>query len=245
MAAWGAEAPPRPGPRPRLSIGDLAKAGVALADELGLEAVTMAKVADRVGFTPMSLYRYVGSKDELIQLMFDEMGRDLGVSAERAHGWRDGLESLAHALADRYTEHPWAVDVPIAGVPTMPSQVAVMEYGLELLVPEGLEPGEALGVLQLVAGFVRSHSALVRDITRAATPGAALSPFSAASSRLADLVDPAVMPRVAEAARLGLLSPPAPDSAAADEELDDLRFGLDRILDGVEVFIERRHTGQV
>jgi AcrR family transcriptional regulator len=207
--------------------------------------VTMARVAERLGYTPMSLYRYVGSKDELIQLMFDEMGRDLGVSVEGTGGWREGLESLATALADRYAQHPWAVDVPIAGVPTMPSQVAVMEYGLELLIPEGLDPGEALGVLQLVAGFVRSQAALFRDIARAATPGAVLSPFAAAATVLADLIDPDEMPRVAEVARSGLLSPPpsmAPDSIAA---LDDLRFGLDRILDGVEVFIARRRASEL
>jgi hypothetical protein len=61
---------------------------------------------------------------------------------------------------------------------------------------------------------------------------------------LADLVDPATMPRVAEVARSGLLSPPPQAAPESTEDLDDLRFALDRILDGVEVFIERRRAGE-
>lgn len=240
LAAWGSETRTRPGPRPRFTIGDLARTGVELADEEGLEGVTMARVADRLGYTPMSLYRYVGSKDELVQLMFDETGRDLDLPTSRAGCWRDGLAALADSLMNRYLEHPWALDVPITGAPTMPNQVAIMEYGLELLVPEGLDPGEALGVLQLVAGLVRTQAALLRDLTRAADPGATLSPFASAVFALADLVDPEQMPRVAELARSGLLVPPPDGPSVAAGAVDDLHFGLGRILDGVELLIDRR-----
>ena len=63
--AWTARA------QARLSIDAIVAAAVRLADAEGLEAVSMARVAKELGFTTMSLYRYVTNKDELLQLMWN------------------------------------------------------------------------------------------------------------------------------------------------------------------------------
>ena len=57
----------RPGPRPGLTLEQIADAGIALADAEGLDAVSMARLAESLGFTTMSLYRYVSSKDEVLE----------------------------------------------------------------------------------------------------------------------------------------------------------------------------------
>src|SRR5690348_6597025 len=91
---WGIEGPARPGPKPTLTISDIGAAGVRVADEAGLGAVSMAKVAAKVGFTTMSLYRYVDSKDELYAVMIDEA---FGVPGpiDPALGWRAGITQWA------------------------------------------------------------------------------------------------------------------------------------------------------
>ena len=59
----GAAARPTEGPKPGLSLERIVQAAVELADAEGIGAVSMARVAGELGFTPMSLYRYVEAKD--------------------------------------------------------------------------------------------------------------------------------------------------------------------------------------
>ncbi|HEY6666407.1 MAG TPA: helix-turn-helix domain-containing protein, partial [Propionibacteriaceae bacterium] len=65
--------PPGRGPKPRLSLADVVAAGVAIADEEGLTALSMRKVASRLGVGAMSLYTYVPGRSELIELMIDRV----------------------------------------------------------------------------------------------------------------------------------------------------------------------------
>src|SRR5438445_9422464 len=68
---WGFEARSRPGPKPTFHISDIARAAIKLADAGGLPAVSMSKVAAELGFTTMSLYRYVDAKDDLYVVMLE------------------------------------------------------------------------------------------------------------------------------------------------------------------------------
>ncbi len=61
------------GPAPEHSRAEIAAAGVALADRRGLAAVTMRSVAAAIGAAPASLYRYVATRDELVELMADQV----------------------------------------------------------------------------------------------------------------------------------------------------------------------------
>ena len=70
--AWGIAADPQRGPKREMSVERIVEAAVEIADAEGLGAVSMAAVAARLGYTPMSLYRYVTAKDDLILLMQEE-----------------------------------------------------------------------------------------------------------------------------------------------------------------------------
>src|SRR5215203_813827 len=61
----------RGGPKPALSLDKIVTAAVALADEGGIAALSMSRLADKLGFTTMSLYRHVASKDDLLLLALD------------------------------------------------------------------------------------------------------------------------------------------------------------------------------
>ena len=62
---------PHRGPKPALTLGRIVTAAVALADAEGLDAVSMGRVAAELGTAPMSLYRHVSAKEELLTLMVD------------------------------------------------------------------------------------------------------------------------------------------------------------------------------
>ena len=61
-----------------MSLEGIAQAGIEIADAEGIAAVTMERVADALGFTKMSLYRYVPGKNELVALMIDSALGGLG-----------------------------------------------------------------------------------------------------------------------------------------------------------------------
>src|SRR3954462_2512588 len=97
-----------------LSVQVVVAAAVAIADEAGLGAVTMAAVAERCGFTTMSLYRHVANKDELVRRMLDT---SLGTAPVlKSRGWRPGLEQWSRDMLAVLERHPWGIDVPITGM---------------------------------------------------------------------------------------------------------------------------------
>jgi AcrR family transcriptional regulator len=95
----------RRGPRSR---DDIAQAAVAVADAEGLEAVSMRRVASELGLGTMSLYHYVRSKDELLDLMGDRIiGGQLVDDTDLRRGWREGLRAIAQATRANFERHPW------------------------------------------------------------------------------------------------------------------------------------------
>jgi len=116
-------------------------AAVEIADESGLAAVTMAAVAKRCGFTTMSLYRHVASKDELVRRMLDET---LGTApALESADWRAGLEQWSRAMLAVLELHPWGIDVPITGMLGTHAQLSWLDRGLEAIAAT---PGDVVVV---------------------------------------------------------------------------------------------------
>lgn len=92
--------------RPLTRARVLAEA-VALADEEGLDAVTMRRLGRRLGVEAMSLYNHVANKVDLLDGMADVVSADFAVPA---HGedWRRALRRTARSAHDVLTRHPWA-----------------------------------------------------------------------------------------------------------------------------------------
>src|SRR5580704_15308627 len=85
---WGRRGGGTRGPKPGLSIDAIVETAVAIADAEGLDAVSMARVANELGFTTMSLYRHVTSKDELLQLMWNASAQGAEELELEGRGWR-------------------------------------------------------------------------------------------------------------------------------------------------------------
>src|ERR1700712_3481813 len=96
--SWGVAEHPQRGPKREMSVERIVDTAIELADAEGLGAVSMSRIASELGFTTMSLYRYVTSKDDVLALMQDAVcelpippdGALAGAGREE-HDWREGL----------------------------------------------------------------------------------------------------------------------------------------------------------
>ncbi|NJC73174.1 TetR/AcrR family transcriptional regulator [Planosporangium thailandense] len=235
-AAWGLRGRPTKGPKRGLSLERIVEAAVNVADADGLAAVSMSRVATELGASTMSLYRYVSAKDELLALMVDAAYGPPPEPVRPDEGWRDGLERWARAELAGLRRHPWVVRVPISGPPLTPNSTAWLEVALRALRGTRLTGQQKMSVILLITSFVRSWAALVADIAEAAqaagaTPDDAMAGYGRA---LAGLIDPARFPELSEVIAAGALDD-------EDEPEDgEFLFGLERILDGIDVLVRAR-----
>src|SRR5579864_9075517 len=86
-AAWGVRERPHKGPKPALSLPRIVDAAVRVADADGLDAVSMGRVAAELGTAPMSLYRHVSAKEELLGLMVDAAWDEAPGTPVAGEGW--------------------------------------------------------------------------------------------------------------------------------------------------------------
>ncbi|MEV7074052.1 TetR/AcrR family transcriptional regulator C-terminal domain-containing protein [Streptomyces sp. NPDC093990] len=130
MTVWDRPEPPaRPVP---LDRGRIVAAAVELADEGGLEAVSLRKVAARLNAGPMRLYGFISTKEELFDLMADEVQAEI-LPEERPADWREALGVLAHRTRQAALRHEWLADL-LGGRPALgPNGLAVTEAKLAAL----------------------------------------------------------------------------------------------------------------
>lgn len=234
-AVWGKAERPHPGPRRGLSLERIVDAAIAVAGAEGLDAVSMSRVASELGSSAMSLYRYVGSKDELLALMLDVgMGLPPDPPAD-PQAWREGLATWSMAAVRRYLEAPWTVRVPVPAPPIAPNQIRWLEAGLSCLRGTRLAEREKLSTILLLSGLARYQGSLAADVAVAMQATGGMDPTIGYGAALRQLADPADFPAVYAAVASGSL-----DDDEDDFTGDELRFGLDRILDGLEILVRRR-----
>lgn len=236
---WGRQEPGRRGPKQRLSTAEVVEAAIALADSEGVQALSMRKVAQAVGVSPMSLYTYVPSKAELLDLMFDRVLGDAADPDDTVATWREKLAFMARERWGLSERHPWLLDLAMHRPPLGPNMMRKAMAMLGALANMGLAPEEtglAADVLQdYITGALRS--------AREAREAEALSGLSDAQwfaivwPVLEKHLDPQhfqTVSRMSEARRERTRSP--------DQRAARFEFGLERVLDGLEVFINTRRS---
>jgi AcrR family transcriptional regulator len=239
---WGRRGPGRRGPRRGLSVDDIVAAAIGVADAEGLEAVSMARLAKEIGFTTMSLYRYVASKDELLQLMWNASAQGAEELVLEGDGWRQRLRSWVIVQREQIDRHPWITQMPMAVPPLAPNSLTFVERGLEAMDGTGLHDGDKIRVIGLLSSYTLSEARMANDAARAAqaAAGAAagggdLSPPWSFEALLRELVDERTYPRLHRLAWAGDIG----DSPSGFDEHEEFLFGVDAILDGVQALIDR------
>jgi AcrR family transcriptional regulator len=149
--------PDRPGrgPKPAHSREQITAAAIRVADAEGLDAVTMRRVAAEIGCGTMTLYRYVPTKDHLLDLMIDATEGELGLPDVPAGDWRAGLRAVAGLQRDRLLRHPWLTTLE-SGRPSFgPNSLRNLERGFGMLDGLGLDIDQILVLVTTLLAFVR------------------------------------------------------------------------------------------
>jgi AcrR family transcriptional regulator len=232
---WRTTAPPRRGPRGALTVDGIVAAAVRIADEAGLEAVSMRRVAQELGVTTMSLYRYVPGKDDLVDLMF-EQGTTPPDTGTWPDDWRGRLEHYARATRGLLLRRPWMLDVPISTPPMGPNNLAWMEAALVSMAGTGLTEGDMMGVLTILSGYVLQQSQQELAMRRAMPrTGVSYEEWGHAYARMLQrVVGEGGHPTLARVIHAGVFEE---ENQSAD---DDFAYGLAFILDSVAALIARR-----
>jgi AcrR family transcriptional regulator len=229
---WGRRAPGRRGPKPGLSVDAIVTAAIAIANSEGLPAVSMARVAKAVGFTPMSLYRYVSNKDELLQLMWNASADGIAGFELVGDDWRARLAHWAMQQRDVIETNIWIVQMPLASPPLAPNSVRWMEYGLEALDGTGLGDGDKMRILGLISSHALISARMAFDARQAiADTGDQPLDYTAVLRELLDAEDYPQLHRV-------VWSGEADDEVPGGDAIAEFRLDLEIILDGIEARLD-------
>ncbi|WP_249521724.1 TetR/AcrR family transcriptional regulator [Microbacterium sp. ER1] len=234
--AWGVAADPQRGPKREMSVEKIVEAAVALADADGLGAVSMAAVAARLGFTPMSLYRYVSAKDDLLLLMQEEATGLPPESHLEVDGWRERLLALYEAQILVYLRHPWMLSLPISGSPITPNSSAWLDAGLAALDGTPLTAEERIAVALAVTGHARWCGIVQAGYTEQSR-SSGLSPDEVAA-REASLFDRVITADEFPALRRAI------EEGVFLSSADPFRFAVERTLDGVAAYMTGLERGE-
>lgn len=223
-----------------LDVDGVVRAAVELADRSGLSGATLPKIADKLGVTPMSLYRYVGSKDELFVLMGDSALPPDAELAAVGGEWRNGLRAWASALWSGYKRHPWLPDLPVSGPPRGPNAIAWMDAGLRAMRDTGFEAPAKVGILTMVSGYVRYMAGMAQQLAQGRSRDGVdqIQSVRDYGRDMSRLIERSRFPDAAELFSSAVFE--IPDVSETDAPADpDFTFGLELILDGIAVAVAR------
>jgi AcrR family transcriptional regulator len=239
---WRDQRRPTRGPRPGLTVDRIVAAAIELADAEGLGALSMRRVADRLGVGTMSLYTYVPGKAELLDVMLDTVLAEVA-RPDGAGGWRAGLERRAREDWALFHRHPWMLQISPARALLGPNETELFEASLSAVAGTGLSGSEMVLAVSLVGEYTRgaAQSAVGAAMAEQRT-GISDEQWWAAREPLFDkYFDPSRYPTVTRVATEGAFEQPAGDTTyTVAQAQQSFEFGLARVLDGIEAFINAR-----
>lgn len=226
-----------PSRRSGLTVGRIVDAAITIADDAGLGALSMRRIAEELGVGTMSLYTYVSSKAELVPVMMETVTGELKEIGPHDAGWRAKLEAMATGYWDLYEGHQWLLEVPVSRPLLGPNGYRRSEAELQAVDGIGLDEWEMAAVIEAVhthtAGSARRALEILRDAEHSGMSDDqwwySVSPLLGTYLASFDLP---------VAARVGTtIAAPHTDSRF------DFEFGLARLLDGLGQLIEARDSG--
>jgi AcrR family transcriptional regulator len=200
-------------PARRLTLEEITAVAMGIADAQGLDSVSIRRVAAELGAPPMSLYGHIGSKQDLLARMADEVIAEVLLPDPMPELWREALGAIAARQYLAFTGHSWVISILIERLPLGPHAHAATTQAaraLEKLPVEGAEVWELFGAINdYILGFsLRSVAGATADDLKQ----------SITDVDVAELPDLAVLP----------------ETARSRSSPERFQFGLELLLDGIE-----------
>ncbi|NUR95072.1 MAG: TetR family transcriptional regulator [Kribbellaceae bacterium] len=215
-------------PRPRrrtLSREAIVDAAIAIADRDGLDAVSIRSVAAWLEVRPMSLYGHVSSKDDLLDLMFDQLAGESVLGDRLPQDWRSALEAIARRTRDQGLAHPWSIELMVDRIQLGPNTLRVLDEWIRAVAPLSVSTETAWSIATAVndytVGYVTRVSAQRRAVPT--DPKAARAWTSTVDKYLTERAESGDHPHIAPLLRHGFAAQP-----------DNFEAGLAWLLDTIE-----------
>lgn len=146
----------RPATRTPMAPDRIVAAAIRVADAEGLAALSMRRVAAEIGAAPMSLYRHVADKDDLVVQMMNTVFARTELPDPPPDGWRARLELAARTLWAMFRAHPWlASALSLTRPQVMPDALPFTEWLLTALDGYGLELSTMFTTYLMLINYVR------------------------------------------------------------------------------------------
>ncbi|WP_024805955.1 TetR/AcrR family transcriptional regulator [Nocardia sp. BMG51109] len=233
---WRRELPPRSstrGPRQGVSVDEVVRAAVAIADRDGYEKVSIRAVAAELGLGPMTLYTYVPSKWALIILMVDEVAaEDAPIDASRPLPER--LAAITGQVRAELLRHPWLLEVPPWRLVLGPGRMRRYERQLAALDGAGMTDLEMDRVIAVLSEFATGNARMAVAARRSAQEMSDAQWWEVHGPLLTRVMPAEEFPlssRVGATVGEKYQAPADPDGAFG--------YGLDRLLAGIEAGLPR------
>jgi len=133
------------------------EAAIAIADEAGIESLTMRKVAKELGVEAMSLYNHVANKEDLLVGMVDAVAREIDVP-RRARSWKSAIRRTAISSRDTFLRHPWAARLWMAGGEGGSARLEYADWLLRTLREGGLSSDRVYHGFHILQGYVLGYT---------------------------------------------------------------------------------------
>jgi AcrR family transcriptional regulator len=237
---WGGAARRTRGPKPGTDLASVVRAAIDLADAEGLDAVSMRRVADRLGLGTMSLYTYVQGKGELLDLMLDTVYGERPPERREPASPRAALEALAREKWDFHHRHPWTLSIASSRAVLGPNETASYEAALTVAADLGVPGRDAVAIVDAISIYVRgaAREAVEAASAERVTGMTEMEWWTARDAILTEHMTPERYPT------LGRLEAEGAFAVPADTEnynlrfiVDDFEFGLQRLLDGIDSYV--------
>jgi AcrR family transcriptional regulator len=215
-----AEPQPQTQPRLPLSRDRILRAALEIADDSGIESLTMRKLGQELGFEAMSLYNHVKNKDDLLDGMLDLVLAETEAPSSVGE-WDEAVRASAISVHAAFRRHPWSCSLVMAPNRIRPARFRYMDELLGRIRRAGFTADQTYHAYHVLDGHIFGFS--LWELSHSTYSDADISMFV---SRVSEIVPPDVYPHLNEHAHQHLTKGPLHDVSAFE-------FGLDLILDGL------------
>lgn len=222
---------------PKVTLSKIIAAAISVADEDGVDAMTMDKVAAALDVGTMTLYTHVPGKAELIDLMVDAAWQSLDLADSGS--WRAQVTHYAYQTVALYTRHPWMRTISTVRPPLGPGLFARQNHLLAALSTTDLSPAEVSAAVDAIVTFVDAAAAAQVEHAQAfAVSGESEDDWwSARQDFWSEIFDPARYPAITRSWADGGF-----DRTAAQARANAFDIGLRALLDGLTAMASRSVT---
>ena len=213
--------------RGALDVDTIVETALRIADDEGVDAVSMRRIASELRVGTMSLYHHVADKEELLELVGDAVSAELLVPGEILGDWREALRGIAHNTRDAFMRHPWLIETAGRQARVTPNQLRHVEQSVAVVAALEVDRETAIAMVMATDDYTIGH------VFRQSRIGTGRRPFESDRDleRVRALLAGGEFPNLARVfADEGTMAPP-PDTFDA---------GLEWLFDGMQAVIDAR-----